>query len=72
MCLKQLISSENVDAIFINDKYQDRTKPLMLRETDIQYYQYVIEISTDSNDKIKICFHNLDELILFSKAYNTK
>lgn len=72
MSLKPLISSENVDAIFINDKYQDETKPLILKETDIQYYQYSIEISTNSNEKIKICFHNLDELIQFSKTFNTK
>ena len=72
MKLKPLISSENVDSIFINNKYQDEAKPLTLNDTDIKFHQYNIEIVCYSNDKIKICFHSLDELIEFSKAYNIK
>lgn len=72
MKLKPLISSESVDAVFFNDRYQDEHKPLVLSNSDVQCHQYNIEILTNSNDKIKICFHNLEELIEFSKAYNMK
>ena len=72
MILKPLISSQNVDAIFINNKYQDETKPLILSDKDTKVYQFSIEFYTNSGDRIKICFHNLDELIEFSKAYNVK
>lgn len=72
MKLKPLVTSKNVEAIYINEKYQDETKPLTLMESDIEFFQYNIEITTNSNVHIKICFHSLEDLIEFSKAYNTK
>ena len=43
MKLKPLISSESVDAVFINDRYQDEHKPLVLSNSDVQCHQYNIE-----------------------------
>ena len=43
---KPLISSINVDAIFIDGKYQDETMPLNLDEEDIHHHQCMIKITT--------------------------
>lgn len=67
--LKDLVSSENVDAIFIDGKYQDSTNSLSLNKNDIRYYQYSIKISTDDIKNIEIFFHSFDELREFIKVY---
>lgn len=67
--LKDLVSSKNVDAIFIDGKYQDSTNSLSLNKNDIKYYQYSIKISTDDIKNIEIYFHSFDELCKFIKAY---
>ena len=72
MKFKTLVTSNNVDAIFINEKYQDETKQLELSENDIKYYQCQIELTTKNNDRIKILFHSFEELSEFAKAYDIK
>lgn len=70
MRLKSLITSANVDAIYINGVYQDETKQLELGEGDINYFQFQVELVTKSGDKINISFHSFDELSQFAKAHN--
>ena len=60
MKLKPLVTSNNVDAIFINEKYQDETKQLDLSENDIKYYRCQIELITKNNDRVKILFHSFE------------
>ena len=69
---KLLISGENVDAIYINGKYQDETQPLNLDPQDIQYHQFWVEVSTTDNQNIKLHFNSLRDLLDFSKAYELK
>ncbi|MEG9430209.1 MAG: hypothetical protein VZQ61_04720 [Christensenellaceae bacterium] len=70
--LKPLISGDNLDAIFINGKYQDETKLLELNSTDIKYYQFKISIITNDNIHIELHFHNFKDLCDFVKAYELK
>lgn len=67
--LKDLVGSVNVDAIFINGKYQDETNSLNLDKSNIKQYQYLIKISTNDSKNIEIFFHTFDELCEFIKAY---
>ena len=69
---KPLISGVNVDAVYINDKYQDETQPLSLDPKDIQFHQFSAEIITTDNRKIKLHFNSLQDLLTFSKAYELK
>ena len=70
--LEPLISSENVDAVFINDKYQDETKPLRLDKNEIDSFQSIIFLHTSNNVKIEIRFHSVKDLMDFVKAYELK
>lgn len=73
MCnLKPIISSQNVDAVFINGKYQDESKSLTLNKEDIKYYHCSVTIITSANENIEISFHSVEELIEFAKAYELK
>ena len=67
-----LISGINVDAVYINDKYQDETQPLSLDTKDIQFHQFSAEVITTDNRKIKLHFNSLQDLLNFSKAYELK
>lgn len=67
--LKPLITSVNVDAIFINDKYQDESQPLSISENDIKSHQVMIEILTKDDKKIELYFQSLTDLNDFCKAY---
>lgn len=67
--LKDLISGENVDAIFINNEYQDQNKPLKLKKSKIKYYQCSVKISTTDGDNIEIHFQSANDLVNFIKAY---
>ena len=70
MCkLKKLISSENVDAVFINNKYQDESRPLNLEKSKIKCYQCSIKISSTDGENIEICFHSANDIVDFIKAY---
>lgn len=66
---KPLISSKNVDAIYINDEYQDESKQLDLSENGIIDYRCSIRIKYD-NRVIKIIFHSAEDLQNFVKAYH--
>ncbi len=67
--LKPLVSSINVDAVYINGKYQDETKQLILNEDDISTYQCSIQLHTKDNREINVCFHSSKDLCDFIKAY---
>ena len=69
---KPLISGENVDAVYVNSKYQGETQPLNLNPKDIQYHQFVVELNTKDNQDIKLCFHSLQDLFDFGKTYELK
>ena len=64
-----IISGINVDAVYINNKYQDETKQLNLKCEDIQYHQFMVDISTIDGVEIQIGFHSLQDLLKFSEAY---
>lgn len=67
--LKELISGNNVDAIFIDNTYQDGSKSLKLEKNRIKNYQCSIKISTTNGENIEICFHSANDIISFIKAY---
>ena len=69
---KPLISGVNVDSIYVNDNYQDETQPLNLESKDIQFHQFSAEVITTDNQKIKLHFNSLQDLLTFSKAYELK
>lgn len=67
--LKQLISGENVDAVYINNKYQGESKSLRLEESKIEDYQCSIKIFTIDGENIEICFHSANDIVCFIEAY---
>ena len=67
---RPFISSTNVDAVYINGKYQDETQRLNLKLEDIQDHQFAVDIATVDGTNIRIEFHNRQELLDFSNAYN--
>ena len=69
---KHFISGENVDAVYINDNYQDALQPLNLNPEKIQSFQFVVDIVTTEKQEIKIAFYSLQDMIDFSKAYKLK
>lgn len=72
MKLKPLTTSKNVDAIFVNGKYQDETEPYELDRDGIECYQCQIELVTQEGDKVRILFHSFEELSEFANAYGLK
>jgi len=72
MKFKDLVTSENVDAIYINDVYQDEGKPLSLSDDDIKSYQFNVEFFTKDGRKIKLFFHSAEEAMQFARAYSLK
>ena len=69
---KALVSSKNVDAVYINGKYQDETMSLNLNEKDIRHHQCMIKITTPDNKTIELSFFSINDLCDFAKAYGLK
>lgn len=70
MTKKPLRTSENVDAIYVDGEYQDETKLLDLKPSDIQQHQFMVSLSTIENKRIEVFFNSFDQLAEFVKAYD--